>query len=449
MSSPLSTTDSAAQAVLSAATHPDCLHTDDALALGFVRANSNLRYTATWNRWHEWDGTHWREDRTIAVFDHARRYLRSIARTAPEFAVRLSSGGTVSAIEKLARSDRACASVPEQWDADDWALSTPGGMVDLRIGRIRPARKEDYATKSTAVAPEGTCPLWLEFLDHVTGHDVEMQLFLQRMLGYCLTGSVRDHALFFLYGSGGNGKSTFLETARSILGEYARTAPTGMLMASNSDRHPTEIAGLRSIRMAITTEVEEGRVWDIAKLKSLTGGDAITARRMRENFFDFDPKFKLLIAGNDRPTIRKVDEAIRRRFHVVPFCAKIERPDPDFRQKLVKEWPGILAWMIEGCLMWQEHGLSAPRAITNATDDYLREQDVVGRWVTEECELKPNVETPIAELFEAWETWCGKSDEKCISKRAFGDALAQRAEIERRRSGHEKTRVLVGIRLKR
>jgi putative DNA primase/helicase len=320
--------------------------------------------------------------------------------------------------------------------------------VDLRTGKTRPARKEDCATKSTAVAPGGSCPLWLAFLDHVTGHDADLQSFLQRMLGYCLTGSVRDEALFFLYGSGGNGKSTFLETARSILGHYSRTAPTGMLMATNADRHPTDIAGLRGIRMAITTEVEEGRVWDAARIKSLTGGDSITARGMRQDYFDFDPKFKLLVAGNNKPVIRKVDEAIRRRFHLIPFCVKIDHPDTDFREKLKQEWPGILNWMIEGCLLWQRHGLAAPRAVTDATADYLREQDVLGRWITEECELKQSAETPIADLFESWKQWCVGADEQPGSKKALGDALTQRPGISRGRSGHEKTRVMVGIRLR-
>jgi putative DNA primase/helicase len=338
--------------------------------------------------------------------------------------------------------------LPEQWDFDDWALSTPGGIVDLRTGGSRPARREDYATKSTAVTPGGDCQRWLAFLDHVTNHDGDLQLFLQRMLGYCLTGSVRDHALFFLYGSGSNGKSTFVETARSILGSYSRTAPTGMLMASNYDRHPTDIAGLRGIRMAVTTEVEEGRVWDSARIRSLTGGDSITARGMRQDFFDFDPKFKLVIAGNDKPVIRKVDEAIRRRFHVVPFCVKITQPDPDFREKLVDEWPGILAWMIKGCRMWQEQGLSAPRAVADATADYLEQQDVVGRWIADTCEMKPSAKTPIADLFASWNKWCEAADEECTSKKALSDALTQRSGISRGQSGHEKTRVMVGIRLR-
>ena len=408
MSATPSTTDSAeAQLIESgAAAHTGTVHSDDALALGFVKANTNLRYTAAWGRWHEWDGTHWREDRTVEVFDHVRRYLRTIANTRADSATRLRNSGTVSAVEKLARSDRAYACVPEQWDADDWALSTPGGIVDLKTGNIRPARKEDYATKSSAVAPQVGCPLWLSFLDRVTGHDTDLQSFLQRTLGYCLTGSTRDHALFFFHGSGGNGKSTFLETARSILGSYSRTAPTGMLMATKYDRHPTDIAGLRGVRMAVTTEIEEGRAWDSARIKALSGGDSIAARGMRQDFFEFDPKFKLLIAGNDRPLIRKIDEAIRRRFHVVPFCVKINEPDPDFRQKLVEEWPGILAWMVEGCLMWQEQGLSAPRAVTGATTEYLQEQDVVGRWIADECEMSNSAEAPIADLDQSYGAWC-------------------------------------------
>jgi putative DNA primase/helicase len=201
--------------------------TDDALAAEFSRQHTNLRYTAAWRKWHEWDGSGWVEDRTMRISEHVRRFVRGTRSPDPLRTRRLQSGGTISSIEKLARSDRAHAMQPEQWDADDWVLATPGGIVDLQTGNIRAARKEDYATKTTAVPPGGFCPLWLKFLDLVTDHDREMIVFLQRMLGYCLTGSVTEHALFFLCGPGGNGKSTLLETARSILGNYSRPAPPG------------------------------------------------------------------------------------------------------------------------------------------------------------------------------------------------------------------------------
>ena len=428
------------------AEEPSASLSDDALALRFARNYPDLRYTAAWKKWHRWNETVWQEDRTIMVFHLIRGFARRIALSTRDKTI--GSAGRISSIERLARSDRAYAALPEHWDAEDWVIATPGGVVDLRTGEARPARKEDYATKSTPVAPGGSCPLWLAFLDQVTGHDTTLQSFLQRMLGYCLTGSVRDHALFFLYGAGGNGKSTFLETARSILGDYSRTAPTGMLMASSYDRHPTDIAGLRSIRMAITTEIDEGRVWDAARIKSLTGGDSIAARLMRQDYFQFDPKFKLLIAGNNKPIIRNVDEAIRRRFHLIPFSVKINRPDPDFREKLKEEWPGILAWMIEGCLQWQEDGLSAPQAVADATTEYLHAQDIVGRWIVDDCETKPSFEEPTANLFESWKKWCEVENEQPGSIRALGDALIQRRGISRGQSGHEKTRVMIGIRLK-
>jgi putative DNA primase/helicase len=200
--------------------------------------------------------------------------------------------------------------------------------------------------------------------------------------------------------------------------------------------------------MAVTIEVEEGRAWDAAKVKSLTGGDRITARGMRQDFFDFDPKFKLLIAGNDKPVIRKTDEAFRHRLHVVPFSVKIERPDLTFREKPKQEWPGILAWMIDGCLIWQKQGLSAPRFVTDATAEYLQEQDVVGRWIEENCDLKPNVKTPIGDLFQSWQDWCAKTDEQPGSIKAFGTALMERPALSRAQIGHDRTRAIIGIRFK-
>jgi putative DNA primase/helicase len=250
-----------------------------------------------------------------------------------------------------------------------------------------------------------------------------MQSFLQRMFGYCLTGSVIEHALFFLYGPGGNGKSTILETGRAILGDYSRSAPSGMCMSTSFDRHPTDVAGLRGTRMAITTEIDEGRAWDTTRIKGLTGGDAISARFMRQDYFDFDPKFKLLISGNDQPRLSRVDDAIRRRFNVLPFRVRITDPDPEFREKLRPEWPGILACMIQGCLSWQEHGLSAPALVTSATADYLESQDTTGRWIAEECELKPGTETPVGELFQSFTQWCSRNDEQECSIKAFGNDL--------------------------
>ncbi len=214
-------------------------------------------------------------------------------------------------------------------------------------------------TKMTAVQAGGKCPRFLAFMDEITGSDASLRDFLQRMLGYSLTGSTQEHALFFLYGTGANGTSVFVNTVTGILGDYHRTAPIETFTASAVERHPTELASLQGRRTVSAIETEEGRRWAESRIKALTGGDKIAARFMRQDFFEFTPQFKLIIAGNHKPGLRTVDEAIRRRFHLVPFTVTIppEKRDPSLTEKLRQEWPGILEWMIEGALAWQEQGL--------------------------------------------------------------------------------------------
>ena len=199
----------------------------------------------------------------------------------------LASAKTVAAVERLAKADRRLAATIAQWDADQWLLNTPGGAVDLRTGKMRPAQIYDYATKITAVGPGGDCPTWRLFLRRITGNDDELIAFLRRMCGYALTGVTSEHALFFLYGTGANGKSVFINTVAGIIADYHKTAPIETFVASNSERHPTDLAGLRGARLVTATETEEGKPWAEAKIKTLTGGDKISARFMKQDFFEF------------------------------------------------------------------------------------------------------------------------------------------------------------------
>ena len=222
----------------------------------------------------------------------------------------IGSAKTVAAVERLASADRRIAATVDQWDTDSSLLNTPGGTIDLRTGDMRPHAPGDYITKITAAAPGGECPTWLEFLNRITGGDVELQAFLQRMAGYSLTGDTSEHALFFGYGTGANGKSVFVETLAGLLGDYHRMAPIETFTATIGDQHPTNLAGLRGARLVTAVETEEGRRWAESRIKQLTGGDKVAARFMRQDFFEFTPQFKLIIVGNHKPGLRSVDEAI-------------------------------------------------------------------------------------------------------------------------------------------
>jgi putative DNA primase/helicase len=256
---------------------------DDALALRFAdRHVGNLRYVAThMSTWLYWDGVRWQPDHTLRAFSCSRLICRAMAASCNKSRHRkeLASAKTVAAVERLARSDRRLAATVEQWDADPWLLNTPDGVIDLRTGIMRKHRAEDYITHVTAVAPgKGACPLWHAFLDRVTAGDKGLQQYLQRLCGYSLTGVTREHALFFLWGTGANGKGTFINTITGILADYHRIAPIETFTASYTDHHPTDLAGLRGAHLVTATETEEGRRWAEAKIKMLTGGDKVTAR---------------------------------------------------------------------------------------------------------------------------------------------------------------------------
>jgi putative DNA primase/helicase len=363
---------------------------EEALALEFARRHGHeARYVAAWNRWLFYDGPRWQVDEKKKVLTLSRKLIREASSLVnkPAEAKRLASNKTNMAVVSLAMADEKIAAGAEQWDADPWLLNTPKGVVDLRTGKMRRHAPEDYMTKMTAVAPDAACatPLWREFLEKVTNGDRDFCSYLMRVSGYSLTGITREHALFFLYGPGGNGKSTWMTTVSRIMGDYHCTAPIDTFTDTGMERHPTELAMLRGARLVTATETEEGRRWAESRIKTLTGGDRIQARFMRQDFFEFDPQFKLVIAGNHKPGLRSVDEAIRRRMNVLPFVVKIPEAerDKELTTKLEAEWPGILAQMIAGCLEWRRTGLAPPNAVTDATEKYLQEGDAVGKWLQE------------------------------------------------------------------
>ena len=406
--------------------------TEDALALAFTRRyHRDWRYVAAWGCWLVWDGHRWRTEDTLAATDLTRGVCRHAAVHAdnPKIAAKLATSGTVGGVERLARADRRHAATTAEWDADHWLLNTPGGVVDLKTGRQRPHDRADRMTKITTATPNGVCPIWRQFLAEVTGGDADLQAYLQRMAGYTLTGSTQEHALFFLYGTGANGKSVFVNTLATILGDYAANAPMDTFMETRTDRHPTDMAGLRGARFVAAIETEQGRRWAESKVKNLTGGDKISARFMRQDFFEFFPQFKLVVAGNHKPAIRNIDEAMKRRLHLIPFTITVppERRDKLLQQKLLGERDGILAWAVQGCLNWQRLGrLDPPQQVLEATEEYFEAEDALGRWLDERCVREANAKSLSAELFNDWKQWADAAGEFIGSQKRFSDLLITR-----------------------
>jgi putative DNA primase/helicase len=411
---------------------------DDRLALDFAERHAGeLRHTAIWGKWFIWGGTHWRADETLATFDLARSLCRATSARAGKLAHAITSSRTIYAVINLARSDRAIATEHTDWDADLWRFAG-AATIDLRTGLNRDPRPDDLCTRISGTAPDDRgCPLWLQFLDRVTGSDKELQSYLQRVAGYCMTGETREHAMFFLYGTGSNGKGVFLNTLRAIWRDYAVVAPMETFVETNSDHHPTELAHLRGARLVIAQETERGRRWAESKAKALTGGDPITARLMRQDFFEFIPQFKLVIAGNHKPGLRDVDEAIRRRIHLIPFTVTIPPAERDLQlaEKLKAEWGGILQWAVDGCLAWQAGGLAAPAAVLAATDKYLHDEDAQGQWIEERCGVDPIYSETSTALYKDWKGWREDGGARPGSQKNFSQALEERGF----RRGHERT----------
>ncbi|MFZ1109002.1 MAG: phage/plasmid primase, P4 family [Rhodomicrobium sp.] len=406
---------------------------DEAIALKFAAAHANeLRYIAAWNKWAAYQNGVWRLDDTKLAFNMVRKLCRQSAlecnRT--KEAKALASRKTVAAVVALAEADRRIAATVSQWDADPWLLNTPAGVYDLRTGKNRPHRPEDYMIQITNVAPDASCGIstWRGFLNRITAGDAELEAYLQRVAGYCLTGETSEHALFFGHGAGANGKTTFLEAIRDCLGAYHKSAPVEMFTETKSERHPTEVARLQGARLVTATETEEGRQWAEAKIKALTGGEMLPARFMRQDYFEFMPAFKLIITGNHMPSLRSVDEAIRRRMHLIPFAVTIPKGERDLElgNKLKRELPGIMAWMMEGCEAWRQRGLAPPPAVTRATAEYLSTEDTLAAWLAECTEKDVAAWTPTSNLFASWKAYAERTGEAPGSQKALTQKLKGR-----------------------
>jgi putative DNA primase/helicase len=390
---------------------------DQWLATKVVKATrSVLRFIPAKDQWLVWTGTRWQPDAEMMAEDLIKLELRKIAAWVNNYSGAdgeiakaakesrdICSSGKLTAVTRLVKSDRAIAVSIESLDHNRWILNTPGGIVDLKTGKIAPPDPDQLCTKSTSVTPQWSpAPLWEKFLTEATKGDVALQGYLKRLMGYCLTGSTQEHIFAFIYGEGGNGKGVFLNAVMGVMADYHRDSPMETFVASNAERHPTELAALAGARLVTASETQAGKRWDEAKLKRLTGGDPITARAMREDFFTYRPHFKLVFAGNHKPEIRDLDAAMIRRTHLVPFTNKPVKPDTMLGEKLESEYPQILAWLLDGCLEWQDMGLQPPPSVLGATKEYFEESDPLGQWLFEFTAPDPDAQTPLLDLYGSW-----------------------------------------------
>ena len=365
-------------------------------------------------------------------FDLARKVCREASTECndPTEKKAIASAHTVYAVVRLARADPRLEAEPDQWDRDPWRLNTPAGTINLQTGETYEHRREDRCTRITAVAPSPGCPKFMKFLDHIMSDKEEpirneMIRYLARIAGYALTGVTREQCLFFLHGAGSNGKSLLVGILGEALGDYAVTAPIEAFVSTKFDRHPTELARLNGPRLVTANEADENRQWNESRLKMVTGEDNVTAHFMRQDDFEFRPKFKLVIIGNRRPSFRAVNPAIRRRLQLIPFNVTIkeEEVDKSLREALREELPGILQWMIDGCKEWQEKGLRPPSTVREETESYLDQEDTFGQWVSARIQRVERAFTPTADLFDNWTEFAKDAGEQPGSQKSFAKEM--------------------------
>ena len=412
---------------------------DVELARNFTtRYASSFRYCASLGRWFIWAGTHWSADATKAVEDAARKScaldlgfmlagdLTESQRRA--LRIRLGSAGTIQAVVRLAAADRCHAVTASAFDADPWTVNTPDGLIDLRTGQVQPNSPEQLNTKITAPSLTTECPLFLATIERVLP-DPEVRAYLQRLAGYFLTGVIREHVIVLVQGGGGNGKSAVFNAIAHALGSYSVILGAETLQEAHHDRHPTEIAVLNGARLALCPEIDGGRRWNIAKLKRLSGGDRLVARMIAKDPFEFSPNHKLVLIANSSPALGLVDEAVRRRFHKIAFTVTIpaSERDPDLSEKLKAEAGGIIRWMLEGCLDWQDGGLRPPKAVVEATDAFLDREDTIGEWIRECC--RPMGQSTLTELYQSYRAWMERQGLVAVGRNTLGSLLESRGVV--------------------
>lgn len=423
-----------------------------------------LRYDHTRGRWLVWGKHWWLEDQADQVLQMAKRAARvrytSATNIADEkereaemsWARKSESKTALQAALTLAKSERPLSTTGEEWDSDPWALGVKNGVIDLCTGKIREGKPSDLITMHTDVVfdPSARCPRWLSFLNDIFGGDQELIDYVHRAVGYCLAGLTIEQILFLCCGFGSNGKSTFLELLRYVLGDYAYSVPFSTFELKARSAIPNDVAALPGRRFVTVLETNESAPLNEARLKLLTGCDPVTARLLYHEFFTFTPMAKFWLATNHKPPVADDSPGFWRRIRLIPFLRQFvgDRADKDLLSKLKAEAPGILRWAVDGCLLWQREGLGLPAVVTAASQAYREENDPIGEFLDECCEIAPDATVTAGELWSEYLQWAAENLERPLDRKVLSARLEARG-FRKQRVGHKRTWTWFGLRIAR
>jgi putative DNA primase/helicase len=411
--------------------------TDSTNAMRLVKEHGrDIRYNAAWKKWVVWNGKFWETDEGGALvhekgLEMVRNIYDELLKTddyrerieIEKYAMLSESVRRREAFVKAAQWNSELNIKCEDLDPDPWLLNVRNGTINVLTGEFGEHRQEEMITKIANVdyVPGADCPLWKQFIREIMNFKPDLINFLQTAAGWALSGNIEEQTMFILYGSGANGKTTFLNTVMHLLGDYSIATPTESFMKKNGDQNTNDIARLRGTRFVTTTEAEQGRRLSEPLIKKITGNDQMTARFLYGEYFNFTPTFKIFMATNHKPVIKGTDHGIWRRIKLIPFTTTIpeEKQDKNLEQKLKQEASGILNWLLEGTARWRCEGLKVPADILNATDEYRGEMDVIGNFLKERCVQKKEASIRIRELYKAYSDWCDDNKEHAVSERFF------------------------------
>jgi len=394
----------------------------------------DIRYMAAWKKWVIWNGRYWQTDESGALIhekglETVRNIYDELSKTSDyrdrieieKYAMLSESVRRREAFVKAAQWIQELNITSEDLDNNPWLINVQNGTIDVSTGEFREHRQEEMISKIANVEykPEADCPLWKQFIREIMNYKTDLINFVQAAAGWALTGDISEQTMFIMYGTGANGKSTFLNTIMYLLGDYAIATPTETFMKKSGDQNTNDIARLRGTRLVTTTETEQGRRISEPLVKKITGNDPMTARFLYGEYFNFVPTFKIFMATNHKPVIKGTDHGIWRRIKLIPFTTRIDedKQDKHLELKLREEASGIFNWLLEGAERWKRDGLKAPAIVQNATDEYRGEMDVIGNFLKQSCKQEAGQKIRIRELYKAYSDWCDENNEHAVSER--------------------------------